>query len=92
LRAQVRAAAGRYREAVLAAAPELPPELVSGETMEAVDASLAAARQTVAAVQRRSAGGPGAARVPAGAPVRSGPDLSSLSPKEKIAFGLANSG
>ena len=84
--------AARYREALLAAAPEVPPDLVTGDTLEAIDASLAAARRTVAVVQQRlnAAGSP--ARVPAGAPARSGPDLRSLSPKEKIAFGLSQDG
>src|SRR3972149_1685163 len=45
---RLRAAANRYREAVLAQEPQLPSELVNGETIEEIDESLARARPTVA--------------------------------------------
>ncbi len=87
LRQQLGAATAGYREAALAAHPEVPPDLVSGETPEEIDRSLAAARQTVEAVRRRlvEAAGP---PVPAGAPVRTAPDLSGLSAFEKIKAAL----
>ncbi|MDP6607122.1 MAG: hypothetical protein QF664_12820 [Dehalococcoidia bacterium] len=46
-RARTRSAVARYRDAVLAAEPDLPPELVTGETLEELDASLDAARRAV---------------------------------------------
>ncbi len=49
------AAVARYRDAALAAEPELPPDLVTGETLEEVDASLAAARRAVAQIRERLA-------------------------------------
>jgi len=81
--------ADRYRAALLAASPEVPPELVSGATIAEVDRSLAAARETVAAVRRRLGQQAAAERVPAGAPARGAPDLAALSPREKIALALA---
>ena len=48
-----RAAVARYREAVLVAAPALPPELVSGDDLAAVDASVEAARRAVAQIRER---------------------------------------
>ena len=54
-RAQTRAAVARYREAVLAAEPDLPPELVAGETLEELDGSLDAARRAVARSANASA-------------------------------------
>ncbi len=41
-RAAHRAAVARYREAVLAAEPALPPELVTGDSLADVDAPVAA--------------------------------------------------
>lgn len=88
LRAQLGDAAHRYRELLLAGSPDVPAELVSGETIEEVDASFAAARGVVQEVRRRIEEQAGAEHVPAGAPPRTAPDLSGLSPAEKIAFAL----
>jgi multidrug resistance efflux pump len=88
-RERVRAAVARYREAVLAAEPALPPELVQGETLDELEASLASARQAVARIrgqleqERESARG-----FPVGAPPRGGPRTGALSAAEKIAYGL----
>jgi chromosome segregation ATPase len=87
-RAQVREAAVRYREALLSASPEVPADMVTGESVEEVEASLAAARQTVAQVRQHLESQAQAGRVPAGAPPRSGADLSALTPEEKIRAGL----
>lgn len=89
LKEQLNLAAAKYREAVLSASPEVPPDLVAGDSVEEVDRSLAAARKTVDAVRRQLASRTAAERVPAGAPARSGPDLSALSPREKIALALS---
>ena len=88
LTGQVALAAEHYRTALLAAAPEVPPELVTGATVAEIDRSLAAALGTVDAVQRRLSERAAAERVPAGAPVRVGTDLSALRPREKIALAL----
>jgi hypothetical protein len=84
------AAVARYREASLAAEPELPPELVSGATVEEVDASLAAARRTVAAIRQRLSepDAPSMRGFPAGAPARLGGGNEGLTAAEKIARGL----
>ena len=94
--AQALTAAGqRYRELLLASNPEVslstevPAELVKGEGVEEVEASLEAARRTVLQVRSHLESEAQAGRVPAGSPVRSGPDLSALSPQEKIRMGLS---
>ena len=84
-------AVARYRDAVLAANPALPPELVTGDTLEAVDASLDEARRAVAQIRERLAqeDAEAASRgFPAGAPGRLQPDPGAMSPTEKIAYGL----
>ncbi len=83
------AAVARYREVALAAEPDLPAELVAGDTLEQVDQSLDAARRTVAQVRSHLEAQAQASRLPAGSPVRSGRDLTTLSAAEKIRLGLA---
>ena len=92
LREQTRSSAERYRALVLQQAPELPAELVTGETVEEIDVALQRARETVSKVRGHLESQAQAGRVPVGAPPRSGPDLSALSPEEKIRFGLNQSG
>jgi hypothetical protein len=92
LRAQLADAAKHYRELLLAGSPEVPAELVTGATVEEVDASFAAARGVVQQVRRRIEEQAGAEHVPAGAPPRAAPDLSGLSPADKIAHALSRPG
>ena len=87
-----RAAVARYREAVLAAEPTLPPELVAGDSLDEVDASVEAARRAVARIRERLAAESDEAAgrgFPAGAPGRLPPNADAMSASEKIAFGLA---
>ena len=81
-RTQTLAAVVRYREAVLAAEPELPPDLVGGESLEEVERSLEAARRAVAQIRERlSAEGEAGGGCPVGAPARGG--LSALGPARR---------
>ena len=89
---QVRASAEQYRELALQHSPELPAELVAGGTVEEVEQSLQRARETVSKVRGHLESEAQAGRVPVGAPARSEPDLSALSPEEKISFGLQQGG
>ncbi|MDO8531406.1 MAG: hypothetical protein Q7T26_04445 [Dehalococcoidia bacterium] len=86
-------ATAKYRQAALAATPEVPPELVQGATVEEVDAAMARAKALVDEVRKRAvAHAAETPRTPAGAPARSAPDLSGLTAQEKIAHGLARRG
>jgi len=89
LHARLLAAAGKYRQVLLAAAPELPDELVAGETIEEIEAATERARETVRRVRERLESQSQVGRVPAGSPPRGAPDLSALSPIEKIRAGLS---
>ncbi len=83
------AAVARYREAVLANEPDLPPELVRGDSIEDVDASIAAARTMVARVRERvEARRPTERGFPAGAPARETSARGHLTARQKIAAGL----
>ena len=82
-------AVARYREAMLAADPDLPPDLVAGASIEEVDASIEAARAMVARVRERvEARRPQGRGFPAGAPAREPGGLTHLTARQKIAAGL----
>lgn len=92
-----RAAVERYRAAALAAEPALPPELVQGETLAEVEASLEAARRAVAQVRDRLAEEARTERAlrdvrgfPVGAPERGGGLETGMTAMEKIARGLGD--
>ena len=79
--------AERYRTVLVQATPDVPPDLIQGESVEALDRSLATARETVARV-REQLQTQAAGRIGAGSPVRGAPDTSGLSPAEKIRLGI----
>ncbi len=87
--AQAREAVQRYRELVLEREPQLPADLVTGDSVGEVDSAVERARQTVAQVRQHLDQQAQALRVPAGAPARGGPDASELSSAEKIRLGLS---
>jgi predicted nucleic acid-binding Zn-ribbon protein len=88
LSTQAHGTAQRYRELILLQSPELPEELVTGESVAEIDAALEAARETVSKVRGHLESQAQATRVPVGAPVRSGPDVSGMNAEEKIREGL----
>jgi hypothetical protein len=63
-------------------------ELISGDTIEAVNESLEKAKNLIGRVRQGIETEISRARVPAGAPERRPPDLSALSPSEKILYGI----
>jgi regulator of replication initiation timing len=87
--AQGREAVQRYREVVLEREPQLPADLVAGDSIGELDMAVDRARQTVAQVRQHLEQQAQALRVPAGAPARGSPDLSELSSAEKIRLGLS---
>jgi len=84
-------AVAKYRAAVVASAPGIPQELVKGESLDEIDASLEVARGIVSKVRQQIEVEAEANKVPAGAPPRMPQDLSALSPAEKIAYALRKS-
>ena len=89
LKESLTGAVAKYRAAVMASAPGVPEELLKGETVEEIDASLELAQGIVAKVRQQFESDVAARSVPAGAPPRTLPDLSTLPPGEKIAHALA---
>ena len=86
---QVSAGAAKYRGLLLAGNPEVPQELVAGKTIAEVEASFQSAKEMVGRIKRQLEAKMASERVPTGAPARGAPDLSQLSPREKIAHALS---
>lgn len=80
--------AERYRAALLQAAPDVPPDLIQGESVDDLDRSLVTAREVVTRV-REQVQTQAASRIPTGSPIRGTPELGTLSPTEKIRLGIA---
>jgi len=89
LREQLALALDRYRDSLLKASPEVPEEMVRGATVREVEEAHGRARAMVERVRSQLEAKQSRERVPPGAPPRSAPDLSGLSPREKIAQGLS---
>ncbi|MBI2867840.1 MAG: hypothetical protein HYX97_05850 [Chloroflexi bacterium] len=88
LREQLARAVASYRAAALAVAPDLPADVVRGDTIEEVEASLGVAREVVAQVRRQVQAQALGERVPGGAPARGASPITHLTPAQKIAQGL----
>ncbi len=83
-------AVAAYRDLAVQSAPGLPADLVGGDSIESVNDSLARARTIVACVRQEMEAETARARVPAGAPQRTGLDVSGLSPREKIHYAISS--
>jgi chromosome segregation ATPase len=73
-----------YRELAGQANPGLVAEMIKGETITDIDASVKQARELVDKVRREIEAGNARVRVPAGAPPRVMPDSGALTAREKI--------
>jgi len=78
----------KYRSALVSANPSIPESLIIGASIAELDASLATAQGVVSTVKETLAAAEAEISVPAGAPERTGVDLSSLSPAEKIKYAI----
>ena len=85
-------AVSAYKTAVAQANPAVPGELITGDTIEAVDQSLESSKSLVSTVRASIEAEIASGKVPAGAPPRTPPDLESLSPREKINFAITKGG
>ena len=88
LRAQLSDTLERYRALLLQRDPDVPGELVSGDSVGELEASYERASALVEQLRLRAAGRAAEERVPAGAPARRGADPANLTPQEKIMLGL----
>jgi len=77
-----------YRALVIKSNPELPEELITGDSVEEIDESLARAETLINRVRQRLETEIAGAKIPAGSPLRTAADLSALSPQEKIQYAM----
>lgn len=80
-----------FRELAASANPLIPREALTGTTTEEIKASLKRAGDLVAKIQQQVQEQARQTQVPAGAPGRTTPDLSALSTRDKITYGLEQS-
>lgn len=88
LSSEVKKAVSSYRALVVSTNPQIPEELLSGDSIEAINDSLQKAKKLVNKVAQGLKATASASRIPAGAPVRTAPDFSSLSSREKIKYAI----
>ncbi len=88
LKQSVAGATASYRALVARSNPGIVEELITGDTVEAIDRSLESARALTDRVREELQSEAQSAKVPAGAPQRTPPDLSALSPREKIQYAV----
>lgn len=77
-----------YRNMILQANPDIVEELISGDTIESLNGSLEKARSLIGRVRQGLESEIAMSRVPPGAAERRPPDLSALSPREKIQYAI----
>ena len=81
-------AVASYKAMVIQSNPEVIKELIGGDTIESINESLEQAKTLVSRVRQGLEAEISLAKVPAGAPERTSPDLSALSPREKIQYAI----
>jgi len=84
----VNQAVASYRVLAVQANPDIIEELITGDTIDDVNASLKRAKTFVSKVREGLEAEVAGAKVPAGAPQRTPIDLSALSPREKIQYAI----
>jgi len=81
-------AVAKYLDVVRAANSTIPQDIIVGDTIEDIDASVAKAQSIANAVKANLEAQAKEAKVPAGAPARGEISLEGLTPREKIAAGI----
>ena len=82
----------KYLSAVKLANPTIPGDVITGGSIDEIDASVARALSIATAVKASLEAQAKQAKVPAGAPTRGEISLEGLSPREKIAAGIQQKG
>lgn len=83
-------AVSKYRASLAAANPAIPAELITGDTIEDIDASLETAKGLVDKIREGLTAENESVAIPAGAPTRNGTSTEGMSTREKINLGLSS--
>jgi len=84
-------AVAKYLDVVRLANSTIPQDIITGDTIEDIDASLEKAQAIAGAVKATLEAQAKESKVPAGAPPRGEISVEGLSPREKIAAGITQS-
>ena len=87
-KAALESAVGAYKDVLLKANPLIPTDMIQGLTIDEVNTSLEKATGLVGQIKQGLEEEGNAEKIPPGAPQRTGPDLSAMTTKEKINYGL----
>jgi len=85
-------AVAKYATMAKALNPTIPEGMISGETIEELDASVEKAKGLVSSVKQSLESEASKAKVPAGAPTRGAISLEGMSSRDKIAAGIQQKG
>ena len=85
-------AVAKYLDIAKTLNPTIPQDIIVGETIAEIDASIEKGKAMVASVKKAMEAEASAAKVPAGAPTRGAISLEGMSSKEKIAYGIQQKG
>ena len=85
-------ALAKYREALTEGHPDIPSQLIQGNSIEELFHSVDTGKEVVNQIRESIKEEAGAVAVPAGAPERGGISLEGLSSREKIAVGISKGG
>ncbi len=88
LKGNLSQAVSGYKALVVKSNPGILEELITGDTVETINHSLENANTLVGRVRQGLEEEVSRVRIPAGAPQRTPPDLSALSPREKIQYAI----
>jgi len=88
LESKLAQAVSSYKALVVKSNPGVLEELITGNTIDDINASLEQARTILSKVRQGLEAEIASRRVPAGAPERTLVNLSALSPREKIQYGI----
>jgi len=81
-------ALANYKAMVMQANPGVPEELINGDNIESINESLGKAKGIISQVRQGLEAEIQAVKIPTGAPQRVPPDLSALTPREKIQYAI----
>ncbi len=85
-------AVAKYAGMAKALNPAIPEDMITGETIEEIDASVEKGKAIVATVKKTIEAEAAGAKVPAGAPTRGEISTEGMSAKDKIAAGIQQKG
>ena len=77
-----------YKKLVMETNPDVTEDLINGESIQAITASLSKAKNLIEKLKQKVEKDVAHSRIPIGSPGRQVPDLSGMSPREKIHYAI----